>query len=110
MEYVKPFLLGGSLIAGSKLISKYVSPEFAPLIGGLPTGIIASFFLTGYNNKKLYFEGYLISSIIITLSVIFINLFASKFPKLSFDKISLFSLLCWAIISYFAINYEKKKF
>ena len=45
MDYIKPFLIGGSLIAGSKYISHFVAPEYSPLIGGLPTGIIASFFI-----------------------------------------------------------------
>ena len=27
MEYIKPFLIGGSVIAGSKLVSEYGPPE-----------------------------------------------------------------------------------
>ena len=47
MEYVKPFLIGGGVIGGSKLASKIMGPALAPLVGGMPTGIIASFFLKG---------------------------------------------------------------
>ena len=59
MEYVEPFLIGGSVIAGAKLASKYMGPAFAPLIGGMPTGIIAAFFLNNNKNKRIYFNGYI---------------------------------------------------
>ena len=56
MEYVKPFLIGGSVIAGSKLAAKIMGPALAPLVGGMPTGIIASFFLKGDDKKKKYYR------------------------------------------------------
>ena len=34
MEYIEPFLIGGSVIAGSKYVSTFASPALAPLIGG----------------------------------------------------------------------------
>ena len=45
MEYVNPFLIGGSVIAGSKIAANMAGPALAPIVGGMPTGIIASFFL-----------------------------------------------------------------
>ena len=45
MEYLKSFLIGGGVIAGSKIAANIMGPEMAPIVGGLPTGIIASFFL-----------------------------------------------------------------
>tara|TARA_B110000037_G_scaffold21124_1_gene23097 strand:+ start:4715 stop:5056 length:342 start_codon:yes stop_codon:yes gene_type:complete len=107
MEYIEPFLLGGSLIAGSKLLSHYVSPEFAPLVGGLPTGILSSLFLVGNENKRKYYKGYLVSGIIITLSVISINLISKTYPQMNVNTISIVAIICWAIVSFFAIRFEK---
>ena len=47
MEYLKSFLIGGSVIAGSKLVSDYTNPLYGSIIGGMPTGIISSFFFNG---------------------------------------------------------------
>ena len=39
MDLVKPFFIGGAVIAGSKAVSKIAPPALAPLIGGMPTGL-----------------------------------------------------------------------
>ena len=44
-ELVKPFLVGGTVIAGSKLLASYSTPAVASLLGGLPTGILTAFFM-----------------------------------------------------------------
>ena len=108
MDYIKPFLIGGSLIAGSKYISHFVAPEYSPLIGGLPTGIIASFFILNNSSKQKYYKGYLISSIMITISIIFINIMSKKFPIMHVNKLSIMAILLWVIISFFIIRYEVK--
>ena len=43
MEYVEPFLLGGSIIAGSKWVSTMVDPAYAAMVAGMPTGIIGNY-------------------------------------------------------------------
>ncbi len=57
MEYVKPFVIGGGLITLGKYTSKFVNPSIAPLIGGLPTGVIASFFLDNDKMRKGEYNG-----------------------------------------------------
>ena len=108
MEYVKPFLIGGGVIGGSKLASKIMGPALAPLVGGMPTGIIASFFLKGDDKKKEYFEGYVYSSFTLFLSILFIHLASSHFPKTSVNIISGISFIVWAVISYFVIKKRTK--
>lgn len=107
MEYVKQFLIGGSVIAGSKYASKVMGPELAPIIGGLPTGIIASFFLTTNSIKGKYFEGYAYSSFILFLAILFIHLAAKHYPKTSVNLISGCAFIVWAIMSYIIVNMHK---
>jgi len=37
MNYIKPFLLGGSIIDGTKYMFNFMNPSLAPIIGGIPT-------------------------------------------------------------------------
>jgi hypothetical protein len=106
MEYFKPFIIGGLVISGSKFISKFVAPEFSPLVGGLPTGIIASFFLNKDSEKIKYYNGYVYSSIILALSVFIIDYICNN-TKWSVNIVSVIGLFLWAISSYFIINYFK---
>ena len=109
MEYIKPFLIGGAVIGGSKAASKIMGPALAPLVGGMPTGIIASFFLKGDDKKRKYFEGYVYSSFTLFLSILFIHLATMHFQKVSVNIISGISFIIWAIISYFVIKMRTKK-
>lgn len=104
MDIIKPFLIGGSVIAGSKYVSLYASPALAPLIGGMPTGIISSFFLKSDKDKRKFYEGYVYSSFILFLSIVLCHLLSSK-TSLNVDIISAISIVAWAIISYIVVNY-----
>jgi hypothetical protein len=103
MEYAKPFLIGGSVIAGSKYVSTLVNPALAPLVGGMPTGIIASFFLSSNKEKKKFYTGYAYSSLVLFFSVLFIHK-VSDVTSYSIDMISIAALFLWAAISYVVIN------
>ena len=109
MEYVKPFLIGGAVIGGSKAASKLMGPALAPLVGGMPTGIIASFFLKGDDKKRKYFEGYAYSSFTLFLAILFIHLATMHFQKVSVNIISGISFIIWGVISYFVIKMRTKK-
>ncbi len=111
MEYVNPFLIGGGVIAGSKLAAKMAGPALAPIVGGMPTGIIASFFLKSQDAKRAYFAGYFYSSILLAIAIMFIHFTSITYKKWNVDMISGIALLLWALLSYAAINYfiPKKK-
>lgn len=103
-EIVKAFVLGGATIATAKYISQFVSPAFAPLIAGMPTGIITSFFLGSDKARREYYSGYFISISILALTVICCHLTATYAPSVPIDLVSLLAIPLWGAISYFAIN------
>ena len=104
MDILKPFLIGGSVIAGSKFVSKYASPALAPLVGGLPTGIIATFFMDTDKSKRLYYTGYAYSSFLLFIAVLICHLWSSN-TQTSVNIISSICILVWAILSYLVINF-----
>ena len=109
MEYVKSFLIGGGVIAGSKIAANLMGPEMAPIVGGLPTGIIDSFFLTSNANKQKYFEGYAYSSFVLFLAILFIHLVTSHYKNLSVNVVSGSAFVVWALLSYLIIGAHKKR-
>ena len=103
MEYIKPFLIGGAVIAGSKFVSDNGPPQLAPLIGGMPTGIVASYFLANDNNRRKYFNGYVYSSFTLFIAILTIYILQKK-TSIHVNIISGIALVVWAIITYFVIN------
>ncbi len=101
---IKPFLVGGAVIGGSHLVSQFAPAQFAPLIGGMPTGIIASYFLATQKKKHEYFTGYAVSSVVLTLAIVGLHYTTVVLPKMNVDIISTMFLLVWALISFFAIK------
>jgi hypothetical protein len=102
-------LIGGSVIAGAQLVSKHVPGEYAALIGGLPTGIIASFFMASNSTKRGYFHGYIYTSLMLTLAILFIIFMIKRKPEMNINHIALIGLVFWAIISYIIIFKIVKK-
>ena len=98
MEYIKSFLVGGSVIAGAKFVSKYTNPIYGSIIGGVPTGIIASFFLPD-SDKKQYYQGYAYHSVILALTV---NIIYQIILHFSFyhTLTCLIGLIIWGVISF----------
>lgn len=109
MEYLKPFLVGGLVISGSKFASTFASPELAPLIGGAPTGIIASYFLKDDAARRQFFTGYSISAPILALAIVLIHLAMKAFPDVNANIISTIGLFVWAILSYVIVEFFVKK-
>lgn len=101
--YIKSFLIGGAVIGGSKVVSNYFTPAIAALIGGLPTGIIASFFLVKKQAKQDFFHAYQFSSFILFLSIVVINLLLRN-TNISPNLIAGLGITIWAIISYLILN------
>lgn len=103
MDIVKPFLIGGSVIAGSKFVSKYASPALAPLIGGMPTGIIATYFMDSDKDKAMYYKGYAYSSFLLFIAVLCCHLWSAN-SKTPVNIISTVCILIWAVLSYIVVN------
>ena len=103
-KYITPFIIGGSVISGSKFLSSYMTPAIGSLVGGMPTGIISSFFIGNDNAKRDYYEGYVYHSFILFLSVLGIHLM-SIHSAISMNVISGVGFILWAIISYLLLNF-----
>tara|TARA_A200000113_G_scaffold224603_1_gene242914 strand:+ start:1081 stop:1431 length:351 start_codon:yes stop_codon:yes gene_type:complete len=103
MDIVKPFLIGGSVIAGSKFVSKYASPALAPLIGGMPTGIIATYFMDTDKAKTEYYNGYAYSSFLLFVAILCCHLWSAN-SNTPVNIISTVCILIWAVLSYIVVN------
>jgi len=102
MEYLQPFLIGGSVISGAKLVSTYFNPLYASIIGGLPTGIIASLFLPIGENKK-YYESYAYTSVLLALAINIIHQL-NQSTTLDPRVVSLAGLIIWGLLSFFLVR------
>ena len=108
MEYLSPFFMGGSFIAGAKLISTHLSPEFASLIAGMPTGMLAVFFLNNQSEKVKYYNGYIYVTITTSLMVIISYLLCNN-TTMHVNIISAIAFGLWAIISFMFIWTNKRQ-
>ena len=106
-DYIKSFLIGGIIIAGSKYVSTKMNPVYGSIVGGLPTGIIASMFME--SGKKEYFRAYSYHSIFLALTINLMYQIIQR--KIVSDKVlELIGLLFWGFISLlFAKFYILKK-
>jgi hypothetical protein len=102
---IKPFLIGGTVIAGSHIVSQFAPAKFAPLIGGMPTGIIASYFFATQQKKHEYFAGYAVSAVVLAIAIVGLQYTLTILPKTNVDIISAVFLIIWAIISFFAVKF-----
>lgn len=105
MDIIRPFIIGGIVIGGSKIISRYVDPALAPLLGGMPTGIIASFFLDTDKEKRQYFKGYGVSTSILVVAILMLVYGTRVLTNIHVDVIASVTLVVWAILSFISINY-----
>jgi hypothetical protein len=94
-ELLVPFLIGGSVIAGVKFAATHLeNPALAAIVGGLPTGLIAIYFLAsekavGYAQNYFYVALSLVTSIMI----FYLLLSYTKLPK---NTALLIALCSWA--------------
>jgi hypothetical protein len=51
---IYPFLTGGLLVGGTKLVSDIASPLWASLLGAIPNDMITPYFLDTDSDKKIY--------------------------------------------------------
>lgn len=101
-ELVKPFLVGGTVIAGSKLLASYSTPAVASLLGGLPTGILTAFFLAD-SKKTNYFDGYRFHSFVLWLATVFIYYMLAN-TQYNREVVLFGGFAIWAVISYVVLS------
>ena len=105
LGYLGSFAASGALVAGAKYVSRWADPALAPVIAGLPLGILGSFFITPEAAKHRYYAGFMYSSIILAICVIKIYVVSLIFPSLSINTLSALGLLLWGATSWVVIHY-----
>lgn len=106
MNHLVDFLIGGSVIMGVKWVATSFSPEFSPIVAGMPIGILASFFLNKNSEQVKYYNGYIYFSIITTMTVIVANWLCNH-TAISVNVISAVAFILWAIASFTFIWWRK---
>ena len=104
MEYAEPFLLGGTIVAGSKWLSTMVDPAYAAMVAGMPTGIIASFFLANDSDKRQFYKGYGISDAVVAVTINIIALLTVRLTSVSVNTFSIVGYILWLAISFVGIK------
>lgn len=103
MEVLKSFILGGTLIGGSKFISQYIDPSYSPLFAGLPTGLLTIAFISGSENRQIYLKNYILSTITLLSTLLLINLTFSDID----EKSIIIGFVLWFLTSFLLIKYRK---
>lgn len=103
MEYFKPFMIGGTIIALSKYVSQFMNPAIGSLVGGMPTGILASLFLETISEKKEFYEGYSIHAPILALIIVIISLLI-QYTRYNINVISIVGMMLWFVVSYIVLQ------
>jgi hypothetical protein len=98
MEYIKAFLIGGSIIAGAKLVSANTTPMYGAIIGGMPTGIITSLFLTNRNAMSQFYTAYAYHAIILACTIVFIHHTIDNYDYNPY-LVCIIGMIVWAILS-----------
>ena len=103
---IYPFLTGGLLVGGTKLVSDIASPLWASLLGAIPNDMITPYFLDTDSDKKIYIVGYLLQSTIFICVTIALYLLLI-FTKIDHNLLILLSIITWFICSFYLVRYSK---
>ena len=96
-----PFLLGGGIIAGVKLAAMTIKdPALASIIAGLPTGLLAAYFIS-QDSAEGYASNYVFVASSLVMSIIVFWLLLAKTPLGEHKNIALtLSLVFWALLVF----------
>jgi len=67
-QYIIPFLIGGGTVAGVKLLSTVVSPVYAAILGALPVGFLAVYFIEDIKKHRPYLTNLALQVVCIIIS------------------------------------------
>ena len=108
-NYIVPFLIGGSTVAGIKYFGNNVNTKLAAILGAAPLGLASSFFITSMSNTRTYIRNYSIMVIVLFCSIMFYRF--ALYKNMTKKKGLLTALLIWLILSailYFTPFLTKK--
>ena len=67
-QYIIPFFIGGGTVAGVKLLSTVVSPVYAAILGALPVGFLAVYFIEDIKKHRPYLTNLALQVVCIIIS------------------------------------------
>lgn len=108
-EYLKTFILGGSIISASKYVSTILPPAYSGLIGAAPTSLITSFFLLNDKVREKFFQGAILSDLLIFAAISTILIVRHYNSHIPINYITIFGLLLWFIFGISIIKFGYKK-
>lgn len=107
-EYLKTFLIGGSIISLSKYISTVFPPEYSGLVGAFPVSLITSFFLLNDKIREKFFKGAILSDILVTTAISSILVFRYYNKSISLNYITILALILWITLGIAIIKFGYK--
>ena len=102
-------LTGAIIIGGVKYLALYVGPDIAPLLSGLPLGIVVSYFLEKKSIMNDYMLNYVFVSIILLVSII-LSVILMKYTNLGIHMVTTICLVFWLVINLGKIAYVHNYF
>lgn len=108
-EYLKTFLIGGSIISLSKYVSTHFPPAYSGLIGAFPVSLVTSFFLLNDEIREKFFKGAILSDILVTIAVISIILIRHYNKTIPLNYITIFALILWISLGITIIKFGYKQ-
>ena len=104
LDYLMSFFIGGAVIAGTRFLAQVLPPPYASMLGGLPLGILASFFIENQTAKKQYYAGFTYSAFLLFIAVLLIHIVSTAWPTAPVDAISAICLFLWGLSSAILIS------
>ena len=99
MEYAKTFLLSGSIVTLSKVAANHANMPLSAVLGGIPLGLLAVFFITGRDDKRQYIKGYAYVSFLVFLSAVSLGQILELFPSAPVNGATLGAMAVWFVVS-----------
>ena len=95
---IRAFVLGALIIGSASTVAAVVGPEYASIVGGVPTGLIMPFFLSSETARREFLRGYLADAV--AMAVVLVGLYAAlRVPGLGGTELSLAALSVWAVLA-----------
>lgn len=108
-EYLKTFLIGGSIISFSKYVSTVFPPAYSGFVGAFPVSLITSFFLLNDKVKEKFFQGAILSDILVTTAITSILLIRYYNKTIPVNYITIFALILWITSGVAIIKFGYKQ-
>ena len=102
-KYLVIFVIGGILLTSIQYSSEFVSPAIASVIGALPVGLFATYFLIKNSNTGDYLKNYIKQT---TLTLGLASLYLYGLETFDSNIIYIITIILWIIFSFVRLFYN----